>query len=59
MDVFDEVGLHDKVRIIGGDYNGQKGKVTCISGGMCSVQLESDLEDILVDASDCEVINDY
>ncbi len=58
MDIYSEVGLHDKVRIIGGDYNGQTGKVTYISGGMCSVQLDSDLEDVLVDANDCEVIQD-
>ncbi len=58
MDIYREVGLYDKVRIIGGDYNGQTGKVTYISGGMCSVQLDSDLEDVVVPVSYCEAIND-
>jgi transcription antitermination factor NusG len=49
--------ISDRVRIIRGKFKDETGIVTSIAEGMCYVSLDSNLEEVGVYVSDCEVID--
>jgi ribosomal protein L24 len=56
--MYKEVKTNDRVRIMGGRYQGKTGKVTSIALDVCVLKLDGNLEEVKVVTSDCEAIDD-